>query len=164
MYKLFHSVIDQIISRLIMAHYISLYYSMYTKRKMLFPSPFTCVHPKVAQQSLSPILLSILSVSLLHSKWNHVPASLPEHQIQKTQTYTTFTNINNDLYKKTKTTKRNTILGCVYHRNVVCFVWSVEYTGRILCIRRQCPFKDWLLKYECRGMNARILCVPRQCP
>ena len=56
--------------------------------EMLFPSPFTCVQPKVAH-FLSQILLPILSVSLLHTKWRHVPVTKPEHGIQKTQTYTT---------------------------------------------------------------------------
>ena len=38
------------------------YYFMYTERKMLFPSPFTFVHTKVAPP-LSPISLPILYVS-----------------------------------------------------------------------------------------------------
>ena len=51
-------------------------------------SPFTCDLAKVAHP-LSPFLLSILSISLLHTKWRHVPASLPYRQFQKTLTYTT---------------------------------------------------------------------------
>ena len=39
---------------------------MYTKREMLFPSLYLC-SPK--------IVLPILSVSLLHTKWRHVPVS-----------------------------------------------------------------------------------------
>ena len=41
--------------------YIGPYYSMYTKRKTLFPSPFTSVLTKVTHP-LSPILLPILYV------------------------------------------------------------------------------------------------------
>ena len=38
------------------------YYSMYTKREMLFLLPFTCVPPKV-MHPLSPIPLPVLFVS-----------------------------------------------------------------------------------------------------
>ena len=43
------------------------YYCAYTEREMHFPTPFTCVYTTV-RHSLSPILLPILSISLLHTK------------------------------------------------------------------------------------------------
>ena len=53
---------------------------------MIFPSPFTYLHSKVAPP-FSLILLSILSVSLLHPSWHHDPSYLAgkgeELQIKK---------------------------------------------------------------------------------
>ena len=51
------------------------------------PFPLPVFTPR--KHSLSQIVLPILSVSLLHKKWHHVPASQPDCRIQKTQTYTT---------------------------------------------------------------------------
>ena len=45
------------------------------RKKMTFPSPFTSFTPSdQGNTPLFPISLSILSVSLLHSLWHHVPS------------------------------------------------------------------------------------------
>ena len=66
--------------------------SMYIERETTFPSTFTFHHSKVAPP-LSLILLSILSVSLLHSSRRHVTSYLAEKgkelRIKNPQTYTT---------------------------------------------------------------------------
>ena len=63
---------------------------MYTKREMPFPSPVTFVHTKVAPP-LSPILISILSVSFLHTKAMTYCLSKLGCRNQKMQTHITST-------------------------------------------------------------------------
>ena len=66
---------------------------MYTKREILYPSPFTCVQGKVAPPLTNFIIypLCFLTAYIVTSQPQLFSLKGAEHQIQKTQTSTTFT-------------------------------------------------------------------------
>ena len=96
-----------------------IFIEMVRKTLNVFFSKNTPLHMKT--------LLSILSVSRLHSKWRHVPVSKLEHRIQKTQTYTTI--------RHYRTTPRLVLAKLAKDSILVTFWLDIEDSGdRLLVI------------------------------